>query len=62
PTALSLVVTMFTDPRERGRAFGVFGTISGVGSAAGLILGGLLTEYLGWRWCMYVNVPIALVA
>lgn len=62
PTALSLVVTTFTDPKERGRAFGVFGTISGVGSAAGLIFGGLLTEYLSWRWCMYVNVPIALVA
>ncbi|WNZ06314.1 MFS transporter [Streptomyces sp. 11x1] len=62
PTALSLLVTMFTDPRERGRAFAVFGTVSGVGSAAGLILGGLLTEYLGWRWCMYVNVPIALAA
>ncbi|MGF1428700.1 MFS transporter [Kitasatospora sp. LaBMicrA B282] len=62
PASLALLVTTFTEPRERGRAFGVIGTVSGVGAAGGLILGGLLTEYLDWRWCMYVNVPIALAA
>ncbi|MFD9322381.1 MFS transporter [Streptomyces sp. NPDC060053] len=62
PSALSLLITTFTEPKERGRAFGVYGSISGIGSAAGLIAGGLLTEYLNWRWCMYVNVPIALGA
>ncbi|CAL9326423.1 MFS transporter [Streptomyces sp. SudanB91_2054] len=62
PATLSLVMTTFTDPRERRRAFAVFGTVSGIGSALGLILGGLLTEYLNWRWCMYINVPLALGA
>ncbi|MDR3034306.1 MAG: MFS transporter [Kitasatospora sp.] len=62
PAAISLVVATFTEPGERGRAFGVLGAISGAGSAGGLIAGGLLTEYLDWRWCMYVNVPIALAA
>ncbi|MGW3148754.1 MFS transporter [Streptomyces sp. NPDC001177] len=62
PSALSLVTTTFTDPRERGRAFGIYGALAGSGSAIGLIVGGLLTEYLNWRWCLYVNVPIAVVA
>jgi EmrB/QacA subfamily drug resistance transporter len=62
PSALSLLTTTFTDPRERSKAFGVFGAIAGGGSAIGLIAGGLLTEYLSWRWCMYVNVPIAVLA
>ncbi|GAB2806403.1 hypothetical protein GCM10027176_09260 [Actinoallomurus bryophytorum] len=62
PSALSLLATMFTEPRERAKAFGIYGAISGGGSAVGLILGGVLTEYLNWRWALYVNVPIAVLA
>ncbi|MFM9368182.1 MFS transporter [Streptomyces sp. Da 82-17] len=62
PSALSLLTTMFSDPKERGKAFGIYGAMAGGGSAIGLLAGGLLTEYLDWRWCLYVNVPIALVA
>src|ERR687894_91305 len=60
PAALSLLAVTFTDPRERARAFAVFGAISGGGAAIGLILGGVLTEYASWRWCLGVNVPIAI--
>ena len=59
PSVLSLLTTTFADPRERGRAFGIYATIAIGGAAFGLILGGLLTEYLDWRWCLYVNLPIA---
>jgi EmrB/QacA subfamily drug resistance transporter len=59
PTALSLLAVTFTEARERARAFAVFGAIAGTGGALGLLLGGVLTEYLEWRWCLYVNVPIA---
>ncbi|MEU6994930.1 MFS transporter [Streptomyces sp. NPDC046465] len=62
PSALALLTTTFTDPKERGKAFGVFGAIGAGGSAIGLIGGGLLTEYLNWRWCLYVNIPIAAIA
>ncbi|MDT0278292.1 MFS transporter [Blastococcus goldschmidtiae] len=62
PAALSLLTVTFTEPRERARAFGVFGAISGGGAAIGLILGGVLTEYASWRWTLGVNVPIAIVA
>src|SRR5882757_4918509 len=62
PSALSLLSVMFTDPKERGKAFGVYGAIAGGGSAVGLVLGGVLTEYLNWRWCLYVNTPIAIIA
>ncbi|OIK26915.1 MFS transporter [Streptomyces malaysiense] len=62
PSALSLLTTMFTDPRERGKAFGLYSALAGSGSAIGLIVGGVLTEYLTWRWCLYVNVPIAALA
>ncbi|MBX6389803.1 MAG: MFS transporter [Frankia sp.] len=62
PAALSLITVTFTEGKERARAFGVYGAISGGGAAIGLIAGGLLTEYVSWRWCMYVNVPIALAA
>ncbi len=62
PAALSLITVTFTEPKERARAFGVFGAISGGGAAIGLILGGVLTEYASWRWCLGVNVPIALAA
>jgi EmrB/QacA subfamily drug resistance transporter len=60
PAALSLITVTFTEPRERARAFAVFGAISGGGAAIGLILGGVLTEYASWRWCLGVNVPIAI--
>jgi len=62
PAALSLLSTTFTEPGERARAFGAYGAIAGGGGAVGLLLGGVLTEYLDWRWCLYVNVPIALAA
>jgi EmrB/QacA subfamily drug resistance transporter len=60
PSALALITVTFTEPRERARAFGVFGAIAGGGAAIGLILGGVLTEYTSWRWCLGVNVPIAI--
>ncbi|MGX2995497.1 MFS transporter [Streptomyces sp. JNUCC 64] len=62
PSALSLLTTSFIDPRERARAFGVYGAIAGGGAAIGLVMGGVLTEFLSWRWCLYVNVPIAVIA
>ncbi|SBW23703.1 major facilitator superfamily transporter [Candidatus Protofrankia californiensis] len=62
PAVLSLLTTTFTEPRERARAFGIYGAIAGTGGAVGLLLGGLLTEYLDWRWCMYVNLIFAVVA
>ena len=61
PAVLSLITTTFTEPRERAKAFGVYGAISGTGAAIGLIAGGALTEYLSWRWTLLVNTPIALV-
>ncbi len=62
PAALSLLNVTFTVPKERAKAFGVYGAISGGGAAIGLILGGVLTEYANWRWCLGVNVPIAIFA
>lgn len=62
PSALSLLTTTFTIGKERSKAFGIYGAIAGGGAAIGLIAGGLLTQYLNWRWCLYVNVPIAVVA
>ncbi|MER5210240.1 MFS transporter [Streptomyces sp. NPDC002838] len=62
PAALSLLTTTFTEPRERGRAFGVFAAVGAAGSALGLVAGGLLTEYAGWRWCLFINVPVAVCA
>jgi EmrB/QacA subfamily drug resistance transporter len=62
PAALSTLTVTFTDPAERGKAFGVYGAIAGAGGAVGLLLGGLLTEYLSWRWCLYVNVVLAVIA
>ncbi|WP_208647958.1 MFS transporter [Streptomyces tirandamycinicus] len=62
PAALSLLAVTFTDAKERAKAFGVYGAIAGGGGAVGLILGGVLTEYLDWRWTFYVNIPFAVVA
>ena len=61
PAALSLITVTFTEVKERATAFGVYGAISGGGAAIGLILGGVLTEFASWRWCLLVNVPIAIV-
>ncbi|PNI08525.1 MFS transporter [Arthrobacter sp. AFG7.2] len=62
PAALALLTVAFPGGKERGTAFAVFGSITGVGAAAGVLLGGFLTEYVSWRWCFFVNVPIAVVA
>ncbi|GAB2847157.1 MFS transporter [Actinoallomurus bryophytorum] len=61
PSALSLLSVIFARPADRAKAFGVFGAIAAGGGSIGLVLGGLLTEYLDWRWCLYVNVPIAVI-
>ena len=62
PASLSLLTVTFTEPRERARAFGVYGAIAGGGAAIGLVLGGLLTTYASWRWTLLINVPIAIIA
>jgi EmrB/QacA subfamily drug resistance transporter len=62
PAALSLLTTTFVDPAERGRAFGIFGAIAGAGGGIGLLLGGVLTEYLDWRWTLFVNLLFAAIA
>jgi EmrB/QacA subfamily drug resistance transporter len=62
PSALSLLTTTFTAQKDRGRAFAVYGAIAGAGGAVGLLLGGVLTEYLSWRWTLYVNLIFAAVA
>jgi EmrB/QacA subfamily drug resistance transporter len=62
PTALAVLISTFTIPKERARAFGVFGAIAGAGGAVGLLLGGFLTEQFDWRWNLYINVGIALIA
>lgn len=62
PAALSLLTVMFTQPKERAKAFGIYGAISGGGAAIGLILGGVLTEYANWRWTLFVNVAFAVIA
>ncbi len=62
PSALGTLVSTFQDPRERGRAFGVFGSVAAGGGAVGLILGGALTQYLSWRYTLYVNLVFAALA
>jgi EmrB/QacA subfamily drug resistance transporter len=62
PTVLSLLALTFTEPNERAKAFAVFGAIAGTGGAVGLLLGGALTQYFSWRWCLLVNVPVAIAA
>jgi EmrB/QacA subfamily drug resistance transporter len=62
PAALSLMSTVFTDGTERLKAFGIYSAIAGGGSAVGLLLGGVLTEYLSWRYCLYVNLALAVPA
>jgi len=62
PSALSMVTNMFAEGAERNKALGVWGAVSGSGGAAGVLLGGVLTEYLGWEWVLWVNVPIGVIA
>ena len=62
PSALSLLTTTFTEQKDRGKAFGVYGAIAAAGGAVGLLIGGALTEYLSWRWTLYVNLIFAGVA
>lgn len=62
PTALSLLAVTFTEARQRAKAFALYGAIAGSGAAIGLLLGGVLTQFLDWRWCLFVNIPIAVVA
>jgi EmrB/QacA subfamily drug resistance transporter len=62
PSALSLLTTTFTAPKDRAKAFGIYGAIAGAGGALGLLLGGALTQYLSWRWTLYVNLFFAGVA
>jgi MFS family permease len=61
PTALALITTNFPEGAPRNRAFGVYAAMAGAGSAAGLLLGGILTTYLSWRWVLFVNVPIGIL-
>src|SRR4051812_47260434 len=62
PAALSLVTTLFAEGAERNKAMGVWGAVAGSGGAAGVLLGGMLTQWAGWEWVLYVNVPIGLAA
>jgi EmrB/QacA subfamily drug resistance transporter len=62
PSALSIVTTTFKDGSERNRALGVWGAVAGSGGAAGVLLGGILTDGLGWEWVLWVNVPVSLIA
>jgi EmrB/QacA subfamily drug resistance transporter len=62
PAALSIVTTTFSDGAERNKALGVWGAVAGSGGAAGVLLGGILTDGLGWEWVLWVNVPVALIA
>ena len=62
PTVLATLASTFRIPAERAKAFGIYGTVMGTSSGLGVLLGGVLTQYLDWRWCMFVNLPIAAAA
>src|SRR5713226_8563815 len=62
PAALSILTTTFDEGRERNRALGIWGAVAGSGGAVGVLLGGILTEYVGWEWVLWVNVPIGIFA
>src|ERR1700678_4426434 len=62
PSVLALLTTTFSDPEERGKAFGIYGAIAGAGGALGLLLGGVLTSYASWRWTLFINLAFAVLA
>ncbi len=62
PASLTILTTTFTAPAERNRAVGIWGAMGGAGGAAGVLFGGILTDLLSWRWILFINVPIGLVA
>src|SRR5271155_6100824 len=62
PSVLAILTTTFTDPDERGKAFGIYGAIAGAGGAFGLLFGGLLTSYASWRWTLFINLAFAVGA
>src|SRR5205085_2502248 len=62
PAGLALLTVLFTEAKERAKAFAVYGAIAGGGAALGLVLGGVLTEKADWRWCLLVNIPVAIIA
>ncbi len=62
PSALSIITTLFTDGAERNKALGAWGAVAGSGGAAGVLLGGILTDGLGWEWVLWINVPVAIIA
>jgi EmrB/QacA subfamily drug resistance transporter len=62
PASLSILTTTFTDPRERNRAVGIWGAMGGAGGAAGVILGGVIVQAISWRWILFINVPIGVIA
>ena len=62
PSVLALLTTTFSNPAERGKAFGIYGGIAGAGGAIGLLLGGILTSYASWRWTLFVNLAFAAIA
>jgi EmrB/QacA subfamily drug resistance transporter len=62
PAALSIVTSLFSDGAERNKALGAWGAVAGSAGAAGVLLGGILTEGLGWEWVLWVNVPVSLIA
>ncbi len=62
PAALSIITTTFAEGAERNRALGIWGAVAGAGGAAGVLLGGILTSGLNWRWVLFVNVPIGIAA
>ncbi|WP_249012198.1 MFS transporter [Conexibacter sp. DBS9H8] len=62
PASLSIITTTFTEPAERNRAVGIWGAMGGAGGAAGVLLGGVLTDLLSWRWILFINLPIGLIA
>jgi EmrB/QacA subfamily drug resistance transporter len=62
PASLALLTVLFTEVHERAKAFAVYGAIAAGGAAVGLVMGGILTQYANWRWCLLVNIPIALIA
>src|SRR5438874_2612198 len=61
PAALSIVTTTFTEGAERNKALGIWGVLGGSGAAVGVLLGGILTKYLGWEWIFFVNVPVGAI-